>query len=220
MAGQAYGKLPKPVRKIVKWSLPALDAIDVITADDKADALTELGISSAIFSGNPYLAAAGVIASDIKNNSAVAAGTLDALPKEERLRLERQARNEQLKEKEERLKGDELLRDTMEKVMEQANNTEQRSEETLENLPLDRPRVGDDVLLSNNQSAVTAESPGDRASNIAKNELALKYEQDKMMGEENIEMIKKSLGYEKDSNLAKWAEANPALAQRLYEKQL
>ena len=51
-------------------------------------------------------------------------------------------------------------------------------------------------------------------------ELSAFYRAESAMGRAQMPEIQKQLGYEKGSNLAQWAEANPMLAQRLYAKEM
>ena len=50
-------------------------------------------------------------------------------------------------------------------------------------------------------------------------DLASFYRAESAMGRAQMPQIQESLGYAKGSDMAKWAEANPMLAQRLYAKQ-
>ena len=217
----------------------AVDAADIAAAkpEDRPKMIRDLA-GEAVAEGiaatglrNPFTALGSLAYYDAKYN-ALADGTLEGRGAKEADRIYKEL---EAKRKAEIMSQNQTGAPSMRPPNESELNKlldqeliEQQSESTLENLPLDKPRV-DDVLLSNpptpeestviTETSRSAESPGDRASNIAKNELALKYERDMMMGKENIGKIKKSLGYAEGSNLAKWAEANPALAQRLYEKQ-
>jgi hypothetical protein len=51
-------------------------------------------------------------------------------------------------------------------------------------------------------------------------ELSAFYRAESAMGRAQMPQIQQALGYEKGSDLAKWAEANPMLAQRLYAKKM
>lgn len=51
-------------------------------------------------------------------------------------------------------------------------------------------------------------------------ELSAFYRAESAMGRAQMPQIRKGLGYAKGSDLAKWAEANPMLAQRLYAKEM
>jgi hypothetical protein len=51
-------------------------------------------------------------------------------------------------------------------------------------------------------------------------ELSAFYRAESAMGRAQMPQIQQALGYEKGSDLAKWAEANPMLAQRLYAKEM
>ncbi len=51
-------------------------------------------------------------------------------------------------------------------------------------------------------------------------ELSVFYRAESAMGRAQMPQIQQALGYEKGSDLAKWAEANPMLAQRLYAKEM
>ena len=51
-------------------------------------------------------------------------------------------------------------------------------------------------------------------------ELSAFYRAESAMGRAQMPQIQETLGYKKDSDLAKWAEANPMLAQRLYAKEM
>lgn len=238
MAGDAYNKLPQPVRTVIgvgkkvgRFGLPALDAIDVITAEDKVKAAKDLGITSAIFSGNPYLTIGGAIASDITDRG-VAKGQLTDVLSEEELKLMKEQNKE---------KNAPWLKKYKEKQREEVNKAIRMAKETL--IPLHQKRSKttltederpseesrstptEDVQPLENtleeipvQQQPPGESQADKAMDIAKNELALKYQREKELGMKNIDEIKTALGYEEGSNLAQWADANPALAQRLYAK--
>jgi hypothetical protein len=51
-------------------------------------------------------------------------------------------------------------------------------------------------------------------------ELSAFYRAESAMGRAQMPQIQEALRYKKDSDLAKWAEANPMLAQRLYAKEM